>query len=152
MTILNYNELLAHFTAIGIHAYGEECISVIDDRQADELADIVVAEFKKFYPTCDNTSKESQLKSIRNYFNKLIKTFEFKITILDSIKDTSELIDLVFDSGCNDSLLAWNNELPYIEFKRQARSIELAIHLALEQLKSVGLKHFSVSWEIKYED
>lgn len=151
MTILNRNQLIAHFTTIGIHVFGDECLEIVTDEQAEALADNIMLEFNKFHPTCDHTSKESQLKSIRNYFNSLLKIFQFKITLLDCITDRKYLVDDLFDAGCGDSLVCWENKVPYIEFTRQARSIDSAIHVALEQLRSIDLKHFSISYEVKYE-
>lgn len=63
--IYSNNELLARFVLKGLD--GSDTSNMTED-EIDDLTDQVVEEFGKFTTECDYTSKESQMKSITNYF------------------------------------------------------------------------------------
>ncbi len=63
--VFNSNELLARFTLKGLDGCDS---SELSEEELDALTNQVVAEFETFKRTCNNTSKETQMQSITDYF------------------------------------------------------------------------------------
>lgn len=63
--IYNSNQLLAKFILKGLA--GTDTSELLDN-ELENLADQATLEFNIFKVTCDNTSKETQIKSIEKYF------------------------------------------------------------------------------------
>lgn len=65
------NELLARFTVKWMDAENLAIMPNVSDKVLNNLTDQAVADFDVFYTTCDNTSRETQLKSLEKYFKKV---------------------------------------------------------------------------------
>lgn len=61
----NHSQLLAKFTLRGLAGTDT---SQLFESELDALSDQAVLEFNIFKVTCDNTSKETQIKSMDKYF------------------------------------------------------------------------------------
>lgn len=63
----NNDQLIARFVVKGLSGSDTSNLS---EEEVDVLTDQVVKQFEEFKKTCDNTSKETQMKSIEKYFYK----------------------------------------------------------------------------------
>lgn len=69
-----------------------------------------------------------------------METFEFTIMLTGVDLATNDLEDRIVAAGCDDALLCFCGETPYLEFERQADTAETAIRTALAELSKVGLQ------------
>lgn len=67
-----------------------------------------------------------------------MNTYRFSILIRDA--DLHDLEDRLFEEGCDDALLCFYNQTPYLEFDRQAANAEAAVSAALADIKRAGFK------------
>lgn len=71
-----------------------------------------------------------------------MKNYDFTIALSGVDSTTDGLEDRIFEAGCDDTLLCFCNEIPYLEYTREAETAEAAIQQALTQLTDAG---FAVS-------
>lgn len=73
-----------------------------------------------------------------------MNTYEFTITLTGVDLFTDDLEDRIVAAGCDDALLCFCGETPYLEFARPADNAEAAIRTALAELANVGLQAASI--------
>lgn len=73
-----------------------------------------------------------------------MNTYDFTITLAGVDLATEDLEDRIVAAGCDDTLLCFCVETPYLEFERQADNAETAIRTALAELAEVGLQAASI--------
>ena len=77
----------------------------------------------------------------------VLKSYNF-ILVLSGLSESNDSIeDALFEAGCDDALLIFRDNIPYLEFDRQATSLEKAISSAIFEVKSVGAKVLRVEIE-----
>lgn len=64
--------------------------------------------------------------------------YEFTLILKGSLELTEEIADELFAAGCDDGTPGTCNGVFSIDFHREARSLEEAIRLAIENVKSAG--------------
>lgn len=64
--------------------------------------------------------------------------YHFSVLIRDAEKTTPNLEDRLFEAGCNDALICFYNQSVYLEFDREAKSAQLAIQSALDNIRQAG--------------
>ena len=65
-----------------------------------------------------------------------MNTYHFSILIRDT--DLHDLEDRLYEAGCDDALLCFYNQTPYLEFDREAESAEAAVRSALSNIRAAG--------------
>ena len=65
-----------------------------------------------------------------------MNTYRFSILIRDA--DLHDLEDRLYEAGCDDALLCFYNQTPYLEFDREAESAEAAVRSALSNIRAAG--------------
>ena len=65
-----------------------------------------------------------------------MNTYRFSILIRDA--DLHDLEDRLYEAGCDDALLCFYNQTPYLEFDREAESAEAAARSALSNIRAAG--------------
>lgn len=69
-----------------------------------------------------------------------MKNYEFTITLAGVSLATDNLEDRLFEAGCDDALLCFCGNLPYLEYVREADNAETAIRSALADLAEAGFE------------
>jgi hypothetical protein len=69
---------------------------------------------------------------------KEIHTFTLLLSNANEL--TNELEDTLFEAGCNDGILYTKNQVVYIEFDREAESLEEAVISAINDVESTNLE------------
>ena len=80
---------------------------------------------------------------------QVLKSYNF-ILVLSGLSESNDSIeDALFETGCDDALLIFRDDIPYLEFDRQATSLEKAISSAIFDVKSaaIGAKVLRVELE-----
>lgn len=67
---------------------------------------------------------------------KAKKTFEFTLILKNVDECTPNLEDNLFDAGCDDALINFRNGTVYLDFDREASSLEEAVISAIKAIKS----------------
>ncbi|UFH70210.1 helix-turn-helix transcriptional regulator [Morganella morganii] len=65
--------------------------------------------------------------------------YNFTLTLSGVTADTENLEDALFESGCDDALLCFYGKSVYLEFDREAPSLDYAIRTAVEDAESAGV-------------
>jgi hypothetical protein len=68
---------------------------------------------------------------------KSIKTFQFTLVLKKVSKKIVNLEDSLFEAGCDDALIHFRNEAVYLDFDREASSLEEAIVSAIKNIQSI---------------
>ncbi|QIW15746.1 hypothetical protein A4G20_05080 [Pasteurellaceae bacterium RH1A] len=66
--------------------------------------------------------------------------YHFSILIRDANKATEALEDRLFEAGCDDALICFNNQTVYLEFDREAETAKEAIESAMSDIRAAGFK------------
>jgi hypothetical protein len=67
------------------------------------------------------------------------KAFEFTL-ILPSVGElTDQLTDALYESGCDDALVGCQNGMLFLDFRRDADSMESAVQSAIADVQSAGI-------------
>lgn len=64
----------------------------------------------------------------------------FTLLLVNEHELTTELEDALFEAGCDDGMLFSKNQVVYIEFDRDADSLEEAIVSAINEVESAGFQ------------
>ena len=64
--------------------------------------------------------------------------FNFTLTLSGVTSDTEGLEDILFESGCDDALVCFYGKSVYLEFDREADSLDIAIGSAIDNVESAG--------------
>lgn len=67
-----------------------------------------------------------------------LKVHEFDVE-LDVRDITDDLVDMVFEAGCDDALLCKDDRTVYLSFEREGRSRNRVVAATLNALHKVGL-------------
>jgi hypothetical protein len=67
-----------------------------------------------------------------------MKTYTFTLLLSGATKLQEELEDRFFESGCDDALLSFRDGVFYIDFDREAESMQEAILSAILDVERVG--------------
>lgn len=75
-----------------------------------------------------------------------MKTYEFSLVLANISIDTPELEDRLFEADCDDALLCAYGKTVYLDFMREAESLEAAILSAIKAIETspLGAKVVSV--------
>ncbi len=66
------------------------------------------------------------------------KTFEFTLVLKYVDETTPHLEDSLYDAGCDDALVQYRNGAVYLDFVREAASLEEAVISAIKDVKSTS--------------
>ena len=70
---------------------------------------------------------------------KKLEAYEFTL-VLDGVDDQTEgLEDQLFDAGCDDALINFRNGTVYLDFNREASSVEDAVISAIKDVENSTL-------------
>lgn len=72
------------------------------------------------------------------------KIFDFTIYISDLNTTDKCIEDRLFESGCNDALLCSINDNLYLEFKRAAENLHIAILSAIENIQLAEFEYAQI--------
>ncbi|MCQ9328510.1 hypothetical protein [Pelistega suis] len=64
--------------------------------------------------------------------------YHFTILIRDANPSMEQLEDRLFEAGCDDALICFNNQTVYLEFDREATVAKEAVKSAMENIQSAG--------------
>ncbi|MBE0482842.1 MAG: XRE family transcriptional regulator [Bacterioplanes sp.] len=73
-----------------------------------------------------------------------MNTYEFTVMLAGVDLATENLEDQIVEAGCDDALLCFCGETPYLEFARNADTAETAINTALTELAEAGFLAASI--------
>lgn len=65
--------------------------------------------------------------------------YNFTLTLSGVTYETEGLEDALYESGCNDALIGAYGNSVYIEFDREAESLDAAIVSAIDDIESAGI-------------
>lgn len=68
-----------------------------------------------------------------------IKTYEFTLVLKNVNEKTPHLEDGLYDAGCDDALVQYRNGAVYLDFDREAVSLEEAVISAIKDVKSSSI-------------
>jgi len=73
---------------------------------------------------------------------KVPKSYNFVLILSGLSESDGSIEDALFEAGCDDALLIFRDNVPYLEFDRQATSLEDAILSAIIDVKTafIGAK------------
>ena len=66
-------------------------------------------------------------------------TFNFSLVLGGVTEDTPNVIDVLFEAGCDDGLIKHYGKSLFIEFDREAQTLESAIFSAIQNIESAGI-------------
>ena len=88
-----------------------------------------------------------QLPVVRILARRKMALYEFTI-IADGLDPTDEAFERRFyDAGCDDATIAYQKGVIIIDFSRESRALEEAIHSAIEQVNQTGARVIRVEPE-----
>ncbi len=67
------------------------------------------------------------------------RTYSFVLVLREMSEGTGELEDALFEAGCDDALLGSRNGVVYLDFDREATTIENAMLSAIADVESTGI-------------
>lgn len=68
-----------------------------------------------------------------------MKSHEFSLVLKSVHEETASLEDSIFECGCDDALIHFRNGGVYLEFNREAVTLEEAVISAIKNVKSASL-------------
>lgn len=81
-----------------------------------------------------------------------MRLFNFICILKNAEEITINLEDSLFEAGCSDALVSYRNGDIYLEFDREAESIEQAVISALQQFKAAHANYNGLTFEFKNFD
>ncbi|WP_420619985.1 hypothetical protein [Candidatus Poriferisocius sp.] len=70
-----------------------------------------------------------------------MQRFTFTLVVEDRDLKTDEVVDALFEAGCDDALVGSSEGVQFLDFDREAGSVEEAVRSAVADVESVeGLK------------
>lgn len=67
------------------------------------------------------------------------KLYEFTLTLKNVNEKTPSLEDSLYLSGCDDALINFRENKVYLDFSREADSLEQAVHSAIQNVESASI-------------
>lgn len=71
---------------------------------------------------------------------KKLNTFRFTLVLKNVDENTPDLEDSLYEAGCDDALINFRNRAVYLDFDREAISLEEAVISAIKNVKSASLE------------
>lgn len=68
----------------------------------------------------------------------IMNLYHFSILIRDANPQIEALEDRLFEAGCDDALICFNNRTVYLEFDREAENAQIAIESAMLDIQKAG--------------
>ncbi len=68
------------------------------------------------------------------------KTYQFTLVLKNVNENTHDLEDSFFEAGCDDALINFKNGAVYLEFDREASSLEEAVISAIKDVQSSSIE------------
>jgi predicted DNA-binding transcriptional regulator AlpA len=68
------------------------------------------------------------------------KIYQFTLVLKNVDENTGDLEDSLYESGCDDALINFKNGAVYLEFDREASSLEEAVVSAIKDVQSSSLE------------
>lgn len=75
----------------------------------------------------------------------LMKKFNFTIFILDLSTSNICIEDRLFEVGCNDALVCSTNDDIYLDFIREAETLDRAIQSAIKDIEMASAKGIQIN-------
>jgi predicted DNA-binding transcriptional regulator AlpA len=70
---------------------------------------------------------------------KLSKTYQFILVLRNVDENTPKLEDSLYEAGCDDALINFRNGAVYLDFDREASSLEQAVISAIRNVESASI-------------
>ncbi len=70
---------------------------------------------------------------------KISKNYQFTLVLKNADEETPHLEDSLFEAGCNDALINFRNDVVYLNFDREACSLEQAVLSAIKNVESASV-------------
>lgn len=67
-------------------------------------------------------------------------SYQFTLVLKDVDENTPNLVDCLYEAGCDDALINYRNGAVYLEFDREADSLEDAVISAIKNVKSSSIE------------
>ena len=68
----------------------------------------------------------------------MMKTYEFIVTLAEGTEHTDELVEALFEAGCDDGSVWSSGGYVQIGFSRESESLEAAIRSAVGDIQKAG--------------
>ncbi|HHR5881505.1 TPA: helix-turn-helix transcriptional regulator [Providencia alcalifaciens] len=68
-----------------------------------------------------------------------MELYNFTLTLSGVQMETEGLADALYSNGCDDALICYYGSSVYIEFDREAESLDLAIQSAINDIETAGI-------------
>lgn len=68
-----------------------------------------------------------------------MKQYKFTLLLKNANEETSHLEDSLYESGCSDALIHFRSGAVYLEFCREASTLDEAITSAIKDVKSASI-------------
>lgn len=85
------------------------------------------------------SGNQSGLGRLFILYGIIMALFTFTLTLSGVTADTEGLVDTLFAAGCDDALVCFYGKSVYLEFDREAESLDLAIETAITDIESISL-------------
>ncbi len=76
-----------------------------------------------------------------------MKTYEFIVTLAKGAVHSDELVEALFEAGCNDGSIWSRGDVVQVGFSREGESLEAAIRSAIGDVQKAGAAVAEVSME-----
>lgn len=76
---------------------------------------------------------------------KPLKTFQFTIVLKNIPENIDNLEDSLYEAGCDDALINFRNGAVYLDFDREASSLEEAVISAIKNIQSMDAEVASIA-------
>ncbi len=76
-----------------------------------------------------------------------MKTYEFIVTLAEGTEHTDELVEALFEAGCDDGSVWSSGGYVQIGFSRESESLEAAIRSAVGDIQKAGSRVFQIIME-----
>ena len=76
-----------------------------------------------------------------------MRTYEFIVTLAEGVEHTDDLVEALFEAGCDDGSVWSTVGRVQIGFSRQAESLEAAIRSVIGQVQKAGSTVVQVTME-----
>lgn len=70
---------------------------------------------------------------------KKTKKYTFELILSGISEPNADIEDALYESGCDDALLCFRNRIAFLEFTRDAESIDHAILSAIKEVENAGI-------------
>ena len=76
-----------------------------------------------------------------------MKTYEFVVTLAKGVQHSDDLVEALFEAGCDDGSVWSHGDVVQIGFSREAESLEAAIRSAIGDVQKAGVRVAEVTME-----